>query len=116
MGKGLGTDGADASKSVVYGWEKDQHFPRVDQLVLICERLDCSSDYLLFGKVAPSEWSKESAEIAAELDSMLPRQRAWTLSNIRTILEVSNETFRLAQKDEPSDGNQEPVRKRAAGL
>lgn len=50
LGKGLGTDGKDVGKSVVYGWEKDQHMPRVDQLLLICQRLDCSADYLLFGK------------------------------------------------------------------
>ncbi len=54
LGKGLSTDGADASKSVVYGWEKDQHYPRVDQLVLICRRLNCSADYLLFGEAAPT--------------------------------------------------------------
>lgn len=50
LGKGLGTDGSDASKSVVYGWEKDQHYPRVDQLMVICRKLGCSSDYLLFGE------------------------------------------------------------------
>ncbi len=52
LGKGLATDGADASKSVVYGWEKDQHYPRVDQLMLICKKLNCSADYLLFGAAA----------------------------------------------------------------
>lgn len=49
LGKGLGTDGADVGKQVVYGWEKDQHYPRVDQLMQICEKLSCSADYLLFG-------------------------------------------------------------------
>lgn len=49
VGVGLATDGGDASKSVVYGWEKDQHYPRVDQLTLICKRLGCGADYLLFG-------------------------------------------------------------------
>ena len=49
LGRGLGTDGADAGKQVVYGWEKDQHFPKVDQLILICRKLKCSADYLLFG-------------------------------------------------------------------
>ncbi len=53
LGRGLGTDGADASKSVVYGWEKDQHYPRVDQLILICRKLHCSADYLLFGVGKP---------------------------------------------------------------
>ena len=54
LGRGLGTDGADVGKSVVYGWEKDQHHPRVDQLALICKRLNCSADYLLLGEEA--EW------------------------------------------------------------
>jgi transcriptional regulator with XRE-family HTH domain len=53
FGKGLGCawrDGkrTDAGKQVVLGWEKGRHFPKVDQLVLIC-KLGCSSDYLLFG-------------------------------------------------------------------
>lgn len=52
LGKGLGTDGADVGKQVVYGWEKDQHYPRVDQLILICEKLSCSADHLLFGNGA----------------------------------------------------------------
>lgn len=50
LGKGLGTDGEDASKSVVLGWEKDRHSPRADQLKMICERLQCSADFLLFGQ------------------------------------------------------------------
>lgn len=50
LGKGLGTRGKDVGKSVVYGWEKDQHFPRADQLALICQALGVDADYLLFGK------------------------------------------------------------------
>lgn len=54
LGRGLGTDGSDCHKSVVLGWEKGRHFPRVDQLVLICRKLNCSADELLFGQ--SSEW------------------------------------------------------------
>lgn len=50
LGKGLATDGEDASKSVILGWEKDRHFPKADQLTLICEKLGCTADYLLFGR------------------------------------------------------------------
>lgn len=53
LGLELGTDGKHASKSVVYGWEKDQHYPRVDQLILICKKLHCSADHLLFGGAPP---------------------------------------------------------------
>jgi transcriptional regulator with XRE-family HTH domain len=76
LGQGLGTDGANASKSVVYGWEKDQHAPRVDQLMMICERLSCSADYLLFGKQA--NLTPEALRIAGWVDKLTdPRDRAW---------------------------------------
>lgn len=48
LGKGLGTDGVDVGKAVVSGWEQEQHFPRIDQLLLICRRLGVSADGLLF--------------------------------------------------------------------
>lgn len=49
VGVGLGTDGVDVSKSVVYGWEKEQHYPRVDQLRQMCQRLGTTADYLVYG-------------------------------------------------------------------
>ena len=67
LGKGLGTDGKDATKSVVYGWEKGQHFPRVDQLVLICERLKCGADHLLFGGQSLSDTARR---LAASFDRL----------------------------------------------
>src|SRR4051812_48117156 len=39
LGQGLGTDGKDCTKAVVSGWERGEHFPRVDQLILICQRI-----------------------------------------------------------------------------
>lgn len=75
LGKGLGTAGADAGKAVVYGWEKDQHHPRVDQLMLICKRLGCSADYLLFG--TESNLTQEALLIARWFDRLTdPRDRA----------------------------------------
>lgn len=68
LGRGLGTDGADASKSVVYGWEKDQHHPRVDQLILICERLGVSADYLLFG--THPDFTPEALSVAKWFDKL----------------------------------------------
>lgn len=64
LGKGLGTDGSDAGKQVVYGWEKDQHYPRVDQLMLICKKLGVSADFLLFGEASSTRYL--AAEAAAE--------------------------------------------------
>jgi transcriptional regulator with XRE-family HTH domain len=75
LGKGLGTAGADAGKAVVYGWEKDQHHPRVDQLMLICKRLGCSADYLLFG--TESNLTSEALSVAKWFDRLTdPRDRA----------------------------------------
>lgn len=88
LGKGLGTDGKDASKAVVYGWEKDQHYPRVDQLALICQALDCGADYLLFGKTTPA-LLPEVAEVAEEINALPPRHREWVLGIVRQTLEVA---------------------------
>ena len=74
VGKGLGTDGADAGKSVVYGWERQGHYPRADQLAMICERLDCSADELLTG--TPNEWpfSRDLRQRVFALDAASQRK------------------------------------------
>lgn len=89
LGKGLATGGEDASKSVVYGWEKDQHYPRVDQLVLICEKLKCSADYLLFGKEATGALTPEVAQIATEIDSIAEPERGRVLGMCREIISLA---------------------------
>lgn len=86
LGRGLGTDGADVSKAVVYGWEKDQHHPRVDQLALICKRLNCSSDYLLFGIDASTQLSTEVASIAVDLDQLKDTARSYALRMCREVI------------------------------
>lgn len=91
LGKGLGTDGADASKSVVYGWEKDQHYPRVDQLVLICQKLGCSADHLLFGKVEESHLPAELADLAQSMTPLQPRLQRWVISTLKTTIEAAYE-------------------------
>lgn len=90
LGRGLGTDGKDASKAVVYGWEKDQHAPRVDQLVLICERLDCSADFLLFGREQNS-LSPEVLAFATEVETFDAKTRARVLRLCRDLLVVVRE-------------------------
>ena len=105
LGKGLGTDGADASKSVVYGWEKGQHFPRVDQLILICNKLGCSADCLLFGADAPAKLSPESAQLAAEIDGFEGEVRSH-------IIRLCKETIRFARDFK---GEAAPEAKRNAG-
>lgn len=103
LGKGLGTDGKDASKAVVYGWEKDQHFPRVDQLVLICERLGVTADYLLFGVTPVSELPADLADCVAQVTSLPPKHRQVAVAHIRQILDLLNET--LQATDDSSSSN-----------
>lgn len=66
LGKGLGTDGADVGKQVVWGWEKGNHFPRVDQLALICQRLSVSADFLLFGELHDASAKLQVAKAVVE--------------------------------------------------
>lgn len=94
LGRGLGTDGEDSSKSVVLGWEKGRHFPKVDQLALICQRLDCSADYLLFG-VSTAAYSPGASAVAQGLDSLHGEER-------RRAMRLCNEIIKLAQHEASS--------------
>lgn len=79
LGEGLGTDGSNVGKAVVYGWEKDQHSPRADQLAQMVERLDCSADYLLRGWVAEADLSQDVASLARTIDGLEPKARAYLI-------------------------------------
>lgn len=109
LGKGLATHGEDASKSVVYGWEKDQHFPKVDQLVLICNKLGCSSDYLLFGREGSSSLSPEAAAIAADIDTLQGQRREQVLLMCRQAISLARNGGRAGDVEDSS------VRKSANG-
>ena len=102
LGKGLGTNGKDASKSVVYGWEKDQHYPRTDQLERICSRLGCSADYLLFGVETPVKLSPETARLAQEIDAFEGKLRGH-------VIHLCNETIQfvrgLGREPDAGQGN-----------
>jgi transcriptional regulator with XRE-family HTH domain len=122
LGRGLGTDGDDASKAVVYGWEKDQHFPRVDQLKLICERLGISADLLLFGRTTELGLLPEVASLAREITELPTAQRDWVLGVVRQTIEAAKATIRVngngsTLKDSASEAHHEtpsPKRRRAA--
>lgn len=59
LGRGAGDKpGKDASKQSVADWEAERHYPKADQLRLICLKLNISSDYLIFGDL------KKDAELA----------------------------------------------------
>lgn len=96
LGEGLGTDGADCSKAVVYGWEKDQHFPRVDQLALICARLGVSADFLLFGHIAQPGLLPEAVEIASTITQLPKLQREWVVPTVRSTIAAAKATIRLS--------------------
>jgi transcriptional regulator with XRE-family HTH domain len=91
LGQGLGTDGADASKAVVYGWEKDQHFPRVDQFALICEKLKVSPDFLLLGVASEGSLSPELAQLAAAIETLTPKWKDWVLMTLREAIKLARE-------------------------
>lgn len=89
LGKGLGTNGDDAGKAVVSGWEKDRHFPRADQLAMICDKLGVSADYLLFGKIVATNLSPESAAVATEIDTFSGQQRDQVILACRAVISAA---------------------------
>lgn len=105
----MGTDGTDASKAVVWGWEKGHHYPKVDQLILICNKLECSSDFLLFGKTAQAPAvSPEVANLAARVDRLSDFQRGKVLDMLRDALEIAAAVPQVV-------GNNMPVQKAGNG-
>jgi transcriptional regulator with XRE-family HTH domain len=59
LGRGAGEkQGKDASKQSVADWEAERHYPKADQLRMICLKLNISADYLIFGDI------KKDAELA----------------------------------------------------
>ena len=107
LGKGLGTNGEDVSKSVVLGWEKDRHFPRADQVVLICERLKCTADYLLLGAKDEDELSSDAIGLARQYDAMEETVKNRALIIWRGIVQ-------LAEPVPDSKSQETPSKKRAA--
>lgn len=99
LGQGIGTKGKNATKAVVVGWEKDRHFPRVDQLVLICKKLDTSADYLMFGKVEESKLRPELQEIIRAFAGLEDHQVEFAMRAIRPALEMAP----LKQPDQPKE-------------
>jgi transcriptional regulator with XRE-family HTH domain len=89
LGQGLGTNGENCSKSVVYGWEKEQHYPRVDQLYLICEKLGCSADAIMFGRETAGAFSPEVAELASRIDLLNPETRVRVITMVEQALSLA---------------------------
>lgn len=83
LGKGLKADGSDLGRAAVHGWLSGNTQPSALQLAVICERLQVSADYLLFGYKSSLSPKVELAKTAirqlspaelAELHAMLNSQ------------------------------------------
>lgn len=105
LGKGAGEKGKDASKQSVADWEHDRHYPKADQLRIICIRLGVSADHLLFGDVA-ERLKLSQAETAVR--ALTDEQRRELLSKMwgnaasdETVEDRMKVTKTLKKKDRP---------------
>lgn len=116
LGKGLGTDGTDASKSVVYGWEKEQHYPRVDQLYQICEKLGCTADSLLLGRESSEiALTPEIAAVASEADKLPPKLKKRLLILWTSTLEIARDSLNpngLVPESDARDSSKIPIKRK----
>jgi transcriptional regulator with XRE-family HTH domain len=85
LGEGLGEKDKNVSKSVVLGWEKGRHFPKVDQLAKICKKLNCGADTLIFG----------TPTFSAELQHALAKQDKAGLRRIENVIRAHLEMQQL---------------------
>lgn len=79
LGKGAGENGKDASKASVSDWENDRHYPKADQLRVICLKLNISVDDLLFGDIK-AEANMMQAQSA--IQALTPEQREALLAKM----------------------------------
>lgn len=82
LGEGLQPDG-DASRQTMSDWEAERHYPNVWQLMLICQRLNLSADYLLTGYEAPP------ADLAADEDALVKAYRKLKPDAKRVVLQAA---------------------------
>lgn len=117
LGEGLGTGGKNVGKAVVYGWEKDQHSPRVDQLALMCAKLGASADYLVLGSASSSDLSPEVAALAAAIEqvpkdpagSQKPGSQEWVLMMVRETVKIANDIAAAERAGNKNDSPNEEV-------
>ena len=83
LGKGMGADGRDLERSTVSSWEHNRTSPSCRQLLLICERLGVTPQYMLFGNEG---FSPEVQELAAILEALPPGDiRNLAFENVRAL-------------------------------
>lgn len=105
LGKGAGEKGKDASKQSVADWEHDRHYPKADQLRIICIRLGVSADHLLFGDVAERlKLSQAEAAVQALTDEQrreLLTKMLGSAASDETVERRMKITKTLKKKDRP---------------
>jgi transcriptional regulator with XRE-family HTH domain len=74
LGKGAGENGRDATRQSVSDWEHDRHYPKADQLRIICLKLNVSADHLIFGDLRQSVAVAKAASAVQELTDEQRRQ------------------------------------------
>lgn len=68
LGRGAGEKpGKDASKQSVADWEAERHYPKADQLRLICLKLNISADHLIFGDIKKDAALLQAASVVQAL-------------------------------------------------
>jgi transcriptional regulator with XRE-family HTH domain len=67
LGKGAGENGRDATRQSVSDWEHDRHYPKADQLRIICLKLNVTADHLIFGDLRQSQAIAKAASAVLEL-------------------------------------------------
>lgn len=99
LGEGAGESGRNASKASVSDWENERHYPKADQLRVICLKLNISADHLVFGDI-----KEELRLMAAEatIEMLSPEQRRALLS--RMIGVAIPEPSKMPDAIEPPNG------------
>lgn len=74
LGRGAGENGRDATRQSVSDWEHERHYPKADQLRIICLKLNVSADHLIFGDLRQSAAVAKAASAVQELTDDQRRQ------------------------------------------
>lgn len=81
LGKGAGgSKGKDATKASVSDWEHERHYPKADQLRVICLKLNVSADELIFGDIKAQA---NMAQAKSAVQALTAEQRAELLRSLQ---------------------------------
>lgn len=81
LGKGAGgSKGKDATKASVSDWEHERHYPKADQLRVICLKLNVSADDLIFGDIKAHA---NMAQAKSAVQALTAEQRSELLRSLQ---------------------------------